>query len=458
LDPKGKKVLVLGLGISGMSMVRWLTNRGAMVRAADTRSVPPFIGKMRDEFPDVEVKLGAFDERTFVGADVVAISPGVPLAEPLVKRAREQGVPIVGDIELFAQVRSEYLHSKVIAVTGSNGKSTVTEMVGAMCKSAGVRTQVAGNIGLPILDVLSDIDAGKCRTPDVFVLELSSFQLETTASLNAEAAVVLNLSEDHLDRYDNVSGYAEAKSRIFLGDGVQVLNRQDELTRQMAIGGRCVFTFGSDEPESRHEWGLRDIDGDLWLAQGSENLIKAAELQVAGTHNLTNALAALALCRGIRLPYPRLLQGLREFTGLPHRVQKIAEFGGIRFIDDSKGTNVGATVAALNGLDGRSVVILGGEGKGQDFRPLMPAIARKARAVVLIGRDSELIERAIGNAGVAVVRAATMQDAVTHAHKLAQSGDAVLLSPACASFDMFRDYRHRAEVFAEAVAKLEQSQ
>ena len=449
---------MLGLGVSGMSMVRWLINRGATVRAADTRALPPFAEQLRADFPEVELNLGDLAEKTLVGVDVVAISPGVPLAEPLVRRARDQGVPILGDIELFAQVRSEYLHSKVIAITGSNGKSTVTEMVGAMCKAAGVRTQVAGNIGLPILDVLSDIDAGKRRTPDVFVLELSSFQLETTASLNAEAATVLNLSQDHLDRYDNVKQYADAKSRVFLGDGVQVLNRQDRLSRAMAIGGRCVFTFGSDRPASRHDWGLRDINGELWLAQGSENLIKAADLQVTGTHNLTNALAALALCRGVRLPYPRLLQALRDFTGLPHRVQKIAEFGGIRFFDDSKGTNVGATVAALEGLDGRSVVVLGGEGKGQDFTPLKPAIARKARAVVLIGRDSDRIEKAIADAGVAIERATDMHDAVFRAHRLARHGDSVLLSPACASFDMFRDYLHRAEAFAAAVADLESSQ
>ncbi|MGD8477761.1 MAG: UDP-N-acetylmuramoyl-L-alanine--D-glutamate ligase [Burkholderiales bacterium] len=457
MNPKGKTVLVLGLGISGMSMVRWLTNRGAVVRAADTRTTPPCLGQVRTEFPGVDVQLGALEESTFTGADVVAISPGVPLAEPLVRRAREQGVPVVGDVELFAQMRKEYPHSKVIAVTGSNGKSTVTEMVGAMCKSAGVRTQVAGNIGLPVLDVLSDIDAGKCRVPDLFVLELSSFQLETTATLNAEAAVVLNLSEDHLDRYDSVGNYAEAKSRIFEGDGVQVLNRQDELTRHMAVGGRCVFTFGTDEPNNAHEWGLRKVDGDLWLAQGQDNLIKASELQVAGLHNLANALAALALCRGIRLPYPRLLQGLREFAGLPHRVQKIAEFDGIRFYDDSKGTNVGATAAALEGLDGHSVVILGGEGKNQDFTPLVPAIARKARAVLLIGRDADLIERAIARAGVRTERAVSMHEAVARARELAQPGDAVLLSPACASFDMFRDYRHRADVFAAAVAELERS-
>ena len=449
---------MLGLGVSGMSMVRWLTNRGATVRAADTRLLPPFAGKLRADFPDVDLHVGAFEEHVFTGVDVVAISPGVPLAQPLVKRAREQGIPVFGDIELFAHARKEYPHSKVVAITGSNGKSTVTEMVGAMCKASGVRTEVAGNIGLPILDVLSDIDAGKRRAPDIFVLELSSFQLETTASLDAEAATVLNLSEDHLDRYDDVSHYAEAKSRIFFGDGVQVLNRQDRLSRDMAIGERCVFTFGSDNPSGRHEWGLRQVDGELWLAQGAENLIKASELQVAGTHNLTNALAALALCRGIRLPYPRLLEGLRKFAGLPHRVQKIAEFGGIRFYDDSKGTNVGATVAALEGMDGHSVIILGGEGKGQDFTPLLPAVARKARAVVLIGRDSDKIEKAIAKAGVTIERASDLTDAVNRARILTQPGDAVLLSPACASFDMFRDYLHRAEVFAEAVARLERSQ
>ncbi len=441
-----------------MSMVRWLTNRGATVRAADSRTLPPFAEQMRAQFPNVEVNPGAFEEKALVGADVVAISPGVPLAEPLVRRARDQGVPILGDIELFAQVRREYLHSKVIAITGSNGKSTVTEMVGAMCKAAGVRTQVAGNIGLPILDVLSDIDSGKRRAPDIFVLELSSFQLETTATLDAEAAVVLNLSEDHLDRYHDVKAYAQAKSRIFQGDGVQVLNRQDKLTREMAVGGRCVFTFGSDLPQNRHEWGLRTVDGELWLAQGSDNLIRASELRVSGTHNLTNALAALALCRGIRLPYPRVLEGLKKFSGLPHRLQQIAEFGGIRFYDDSKGTNVGATAAALDGLAERSVVILGGEGKGQDFAPLMPAVARKARAVVLIGKDADRIERAIANSGVTIERANNMQDAVGSAFRLAQPGDAVLLSPACASFDMFRDYQHRAEVFADAVAELERSQ
>lgn len=445
---------MLGLGASGMSMVRWLANRGSDVRVADTRPMPPLLGQLRTELPDVNLFLGAFDEQAFAGIEVVAISPGVPLAEPLVRRARERGVPIVGDIELFAQIRKEYLQIKVIAITGSNGKSTVTEMVGAMCKAAGVRTEMAGNIGTPVLDVVSEIDSGKRRSPDVMVLELSSFQLESTSTLDAEAAAVLNLSEDHLDRYESVDQYAQSKSRVFGGDGVQVLNREDAYSRDMALDGRCVFTFGSDKPNSRYEWGLRELDGEVWLAQGSDNLMKASELNVTGKHNLCNALAALALCRAMRLPYPRLLEGLRKFPGLPHRAQKIAEVAGIRFYDDSKGTNVGATVAALDGMDGRSVVILGGDGKGQDFSPLKPVIARKARAAVLIGRDSNLIHRTIEQAGVSIEHAEDMRDAVSRAYRLAQPGDAVLLSPACASFDMFSDYVQRAEIFAEEVAAL----
>ena len=457
MNLKGKRVLVLGLGISGMSMVRWLTGRGAIVRVADTRVQPPLAGQLHKDFPDVELRTGQFDQEAFRGADVVAISPGVPLAQPLVKRARDQGIPVLGDIELFAHARKQHVHSKVIAITGSNGKSTVTEMVGAMCKAAGARTEVAGNIGLPILDVLTDIDAGKRRVPDIFVLELSSFQLETTATLDAEAAAVLNLSEDHMDRYETVQDYAAAKSRVFGGEGVQVLNRQDKFTRDMALGGRCVFTFGTDEPAGRHQWGLRQHGGETWLAQGDENLIPASELKVAGKHNLSNALAALALCRSVRLPYAGLLEGLKSFEGLPHRMRKIAELANVSFYDDSKATNVGATIAALQGLDRPGVVILGGDAKGQDFAPLVPAIKQMARAVVLIGRDSGHIEQAIAGVPVTVERAADMQKAVLRAYELAQPGDAVLLSPACASFDMFRNYVHRAEVFAAAVSGLERS-
>lgn len=452
---KGKRALVLGLGASGMSMARWLTGRNARVRVADTRAAPPFADQLRSELPQAEVFLGALRPESFVGADFIAISPGVPLSEPLVRRAHASGIPILGDIELFARIRDEFPNSKVIGITGSNGKSTVTEMVGAMCKAASVRTLVAGNIGLPVLDAVGDIDSGKRRRPDVFVLELSSFQLETTESLNPEAATVLNISEDHLDRYSGVREYAQAKARIFLGNGVQVINRQDEWSRSMAIPGRCCFTFGLDDPAGDRDWGLRKIKGDVWLAQGTQNLLRAGELHVEGLHNAANALAALALCRAIRLPYPPLLKALRFFAGLPHRVQRVGEISGVAFYDDSKGTNVGATVAALAGMIRPCVVILGGDGKGQDFSPLRDAVAGRARAVVLIGRDSERIGNAIEGTGVPVHRASDMHDAVRRAFAVAQKGDAVLLSPACASFDMFRNYEHRAQVFVEAVRTLE---
>lgn len=458
LNLKGKRVIVLGLGATGMSMARWLTLREAQVSVADTRDAPPFVQQMRTELPNVRLHLGAFRTEHFSGADIIAISPGVPLSEPAVRRAHESGIPIVGDIELFAHVRDEFPESKVIGITGSNGKSTVTEMVGAMCRSTGIRTLVAGNIGLPILDAIADIDSGRRRRPDIFVLELSSFQLEATQTLCPEAATVLNLSEDHLDRYDGMREYAEAKSHIFMGDGVQVVNREDDWSRSMAIKDRCVFSFGLDEPIGRNAWGLRTADGHTWLAQGKEQLMQVGELKLAGQHNIANALAAMALCRAIRLPYPPLLQALRNFAGLPHRVQRVAEIGGVAFFDDSKGTNVGATVAALAGIGRPVVVILGGDGKGQDFSPLRDAVAKHARAAVLIGRDRELIAKTLSGLPLAIERAADMQDAVNRAAMLAQSGDAVLLSPACASFDMFLSYEHRAQAFVDAVRILEARQ
>jgi UDP-N-acetylmuramoylalanine--D-glutamate ligase len=369
----------------------------------------------------------------------------------------QRGVPIVGDIELFAQALPAIAAAKVLAITGSNGKSTVTEMVGAMCRKAGLRSVVAGNIGLPVLDVLLEIEraaaAGE-RRPDVFVLELSSFQLETTSSLDARVAACLNLSEDHLDRYPAMAAYAQAKARIFRGSGVQVLNRQDVWCRSMAIPGRTVFTFGLDEPANEREWGLTESEGETWLAQGTQKLMGVSQLRVAGLHNAANALAALALTRAIDLPYQPLLQALTEFEGLPHRVQKVAEIDGVAFYDDSKGTNVGATVAALNGMRQKVVLIAGGDGKGQDFAPLKPAVAARARAVVLIGRDREKIAQAIEGSGAPTQRARDMEEAVRMALAAAREGDAVLLSPACASFDMFRNYEHRAQVFVQAVKDL----
>ena len=455
VDLTNRNALVLGLGASGMSMARWLKARGASVRVADSREAPPFAAQLHEECPAVALRTGAFRAESFAGMDLIAVSPGVPLAEPQIRAAVDRGIDVVGDIELFARIRDEFPGNRVVAITGSNGKSTVTEMVGAMVRAAKIRTLVAGNIGLPILQALSEVDAGSRRRPDVFVLELSSFQLESTRSLNPDAAVVLNLSEDHLDRYPGMHGYADAKARIFLGDGIQVVNRQDDWSRGMAATGRKTLTFGLDEPWKEGNWGIRDIDGELWLAEGRANLMKVAELKVAGLHNAANALAALALCRAIRIPYEPLLDALFKFEGLPHRVQKVADIRGVVFYDDSKGTNVGATVAALMGMASPVVLIAGGEGKGQDFSPLREAVEKKAKGVILIGQDGDKIAAVLENSGVAVVRAASMQDAVRAGFSMAKPGDVVMLSPACASFDMFRNYEHRAEVFVEEVRALE---
>jgi UDP-N-acetylmuramoylalanine--D-glutamate ligase len=460
MELAGRNALVLGLGVSGLSMARWLSHRGAHVRVADTRSTPPCGAQLQRELPEVPVITGTLRPESFYNVDLIAISPGVPSTEPLVETAVNRGVPVVGDIELFAQALPTIASAKVLAITGSNGKSTVTEMTGAMCRHAGLSTVVAGNIGLPVLDALLAIEsaAGRGgRAPEVFVLELSSFQLETTSSLDAHVAACLNLSEDHLDRYRGMPSYAQAKARVFRGNGIQVLNRQDAWSRSMALTGRTVFTFGLDAPSGKCEWGLMDVQGESWLAQGDEKLIGVSQLRVAGLHNAANALAALALARAIDLPYEPLLRALAQFEGLPHRVQKVAEIDGVVFYDDSKGTNVGATVAALSGMRQAVVLIAGGDGKGQDFGPLRSAVAARARAVVLIGRDGEKIAQSIESSGVPMQRAHTMEEAVRMSLAAAREGDAVLLSPACASFDMFRDYEHRAQVFVEAVQRLREA-
>ena len=447
----GKKVLVLGLGETGLSMARWLARHGAALRLADSRANPPHAARARVELPAATVVTGPFNDALFADIDLIAISPGVPLADAHVAKAVARGIPALGDIELFARSLPRE-HTKLIAITGSNGKTTVTSMAGAMCKRAGLRTVVAGNIGLPVLDALTDIENGQ-PAPDVFVLELSSFQLETTSSLNADAATVLNVTQDHMDRYADMADYAAAKARIFLGDGVQVLNREDAYSRAMALPGRRVERFGLDAHAG--EWGIVGANDDAWLAHGSEKLMRTAELPLAGLHNAANALAALALCNAIGLPMALMLTALREFKGLPHRVERVADIDGVTFYDDSKGTNVGATVAALNGMREKVVLIAGGDGKGQDFSPLHEAVATHARTVVLIGRDGPQIGAALAQAGVPLISARDMDEAVTLAYQAAQEGDAVLLSPACASFDMFRNYEHRAQVFVAAVKKIE---
>lgn len=439
----GQNILVLGLGDTGLSAARWLARRGATVRVADTRSAPPHLARLQEMLPDVLVSTGPFRSADFDWAERIVVSPGVAVAEPLIQQAMLRGVAVEGDVELFAQAVPAT--AKVIAITGSNGKSTVTSMVGAMCAAAGKKTIVAGNIGLPVLDALDDHPE-----TDIFVLELSSFQLETTASLNAASATVLNISEDHLDRYADLDAYVAAKARIFSGDGIQVLNRDDARSMGMALPWRTVLTFGLSPARAPNEFGVEDA----WLWEGKQRLMPLAQLPLAGLHNAANALAALALCRAVGLPAEPQAEALRQFHGLPHRVEWVAAINGIEFYDDSKGTNVGATEAALKGLDRKVVLIAGGDGKGQDFTPLRDAVAQHARAVVQIGRDGALIAAALNGAEVPVLRAESMQDAVRAAFAAAQPGDAVLLSPACASFDMFNNYAHRAQVFIDAVRAL----
>ncbi|MGB9092982.1 MAG: UDP-N-acetylmuramoyl-L-alanine--D-glutamate ligase [Gallionella sp.] len=448
-----KSVLVLGLGESGLSMLRYLKTRGARVRAADSRSAPPGLAEAKQYLAEPLIHCGAFSDALFDGVELIAISPGVPLRDPAVARAVASGIPVTGDIELFAQrlASGDLPGSRVLAITGSNGKTTVTRMVEHLCRMAGKDAVAAGNISPAVLNVMLERGANQ---PEIWVLELSSFQLETTSSLHADAATVLNISEDHLDRYAGLAEYSAAKARIFAGCDVQVLNRDDPLCISLARMECRTVTFGLGEPDSVGDFGIVRSGGETWLVQGGQRLLEAGELQVAGLHNVANALAALALCRAIELPMQALIDGLRSFKGLPHRVERVDEIGGITYYDDSKGTNVGATIAALQGLGCKAVLIAGGEGKGQEFAPLKPAVAQHARAVVLIGRDAPLIAAALDGCGVSVARAADMDDAVHQAAGLAHSGDAVLLSPACASFDMFRNYEHRAEVFVHAVHAL----
>ncbi|MGJ8620418.1 MAG: UDP-N-acetylmuramoyl-L-alanine--D-glutamate ligase [Methylophilaceae bacterium] len=443
---KNKRVVVLGLGNTGLSALRWLSAQGADIAIADSRESPPNLELIRNEMPSVKIVLGGFDEAVLQAADLLVVSPGIPLSTPAIQLAIEAGVSVVGDVELFAQYRPK--SAKVIAITGSNGKTTVTTLVGEMCKSAGLNTIVAGNIGLPVLDAL------RMDVPDVYVLELSSFQLETTNSLVADVATVLNLTEDHMDRYSDLSLYAAAKAHVFYKAKHQVLNRDDAWSMVMERPHLVLTTFGISNSEQG--FGIEDTNNAIWLCEGSKHLINAADLHIRGTHNVSNALAALALCRAIGLDYAPLLNTLYNFKGLPHRVEWVAEIDGVDYFDDSKGTNVGATCAAISGLPQKVVLIAGGDGKGQDFSPLVHPVKENVRAVVLIGRDTPIIEAVLLETTVPIYQAQDMQEAVAIAKRLALAGDAVLLSPACASFDMYENYIKRAEAFIAAVKQIEE--
>ena len=447
--------VVVGLGKTGASCLRYLAKRGIAVSATDTRRSPPGLAELGDLAKKLDIRLGGFDLSLLDGASQVLMSPGVSLEEPIASQARARGIEVLGDIELFARA----VQAPVIGITGTNGKSTVTSLVARMAAAAGRRVLAGGNLGHPALDLLEQ------PTPDLYVLELSSFQLETTTSLELLAAVVLNVSADHLDRYASVSAYARAKARIFAKASTVVLNADDPRVAAMRAGltgvaaqrGAAlrdpprILTFSTQRPDS--DFALLHIGDRIHLARRGEPVLDISRMKITGLHNAANALAALALGEAAGLKLSAMLEALETFPGLEHRSAWVADLAGVRYIDDSKGTNVGATLAAVSGLSGPLILIAGGQGKGQDFSPLAAAVRGKVRHAVLIGKDAAVVESALR--GVCTTeRAATMDAAVSAAAAVARPGDTVLLSPACASFDMFRDYAQRGDVFAAAVRAL----
>jgi UDP-N-acetylmuramoylalanine--D-glutamate ligase len=435
MHPAPRHNLIVGLGKSGLACVRHLRARGEAVTVCDSRELPPALAALRMEFPEVEVLLGGFPAAPFAAADRVVVSPGVdPRTLPLAA-----GVPLVGEIELFALAAA----APVVAVTGTNGKSTVTTLLGAMAQTAGRRALLGGNLGPPALDLLA------APAPEFYVVELSSYQLETTRSLNARAAVVLNVSPHHLDRYPDFATYLATKARVFTGDGAMVLNRDDAAVMSLARDDRQRLTFGLGVPPAGG-YGVVERDGAPWLARGAEALLPASALRIPGRHNRANALAALALAEALALPRAACLTALTAYHGLPHRIEWLAEADGVRWYNDSKATNPGATAAALTGLDGPLVLIAGGQPEPVDYAPLGPAAAGRARAVLLVGDDVAALAAAFAPA-VSVERVADLASAVARARALARPGDSVLLSPACASFDRYRDFEQRGELFAATV-------
>lgn len=442
--------LVVGLGASGLSAARTLAHLGAAFAVVDTRPAPPGLAELDRLAPDAEVRCGDFAQAAalFDRAARLVVSPGISVRTPAIAAVAARGVPVWGDIELFARLT----RVPVVGISGSNGKSTVTTLLGEMAQAAGLRTAVGGNLGTPALDLwLAHEGAG--TPPDLYVLELSSFQLETTQTLACAAATVLNVSADHLDRYDGMDDYAAAKARLFERAAVQVVNREDARVLAMTRRERPVVSFGTDRPLAPGDYGLERRGDAIELLRGATPLLASDELRIGGLHNCANVLAAFALGAAAGLPDAPMLAAARAFAGLAHRTQLVAEHAGVRWYDDSKGTNVGATVAAIAGLPGPLVLIAGGDGKGQDFAPLAGALAGRARAVLLLGRDAPLIEAALAGQ-VPNERVADMDAAVARAAALAQAGDTVLLSPACASLDMYRNYAERGRLFAEAARRV----
>jgi UDP-N-acetylmuramoylalanine--D-glutamate ligase len=434
--------VIVGLGRSGLACARFLTRLGLRVDVYDSQAQPALAQRLQREAPAASLVAGSLRVRHWQQGSMLVMSPGVPLTHPELAPLLDRGVRPVGDVELFAQC----VQAPVIAITGSNGKSTVTQLVGEILRGAGVSAAVGGNIGIPVLELLD-------RQADVYVLELSSFQLETTWSLDAAIATVLNVAADHMDRYPGIAQYAAAKARIFNGHGVMLLNRDDETCRGFADEQREALWFGSAAPKNDNDYGLLHRADELWLMRGDQALIRAAEIPLPGRHNALNVLAAWAMCASYGVDDEAIAKAVRDFHGLPHRMQWVRQRHGVDWINDSKGTNVGATLAAVTGLAQPLVLIAGGLSKDADFAPLAEALHGRARAVVLIGRDAPHIAACLGD-DIPVSFADSMRDAVHDAAQLARPGDVVLLSPACASFDMYSGFAARGDDFRAAVEGL----
>ncbi len=437
------KTLIVGLGKTGLACARYLAARGVAVAVTDSRVHPPGLAALRDELPDVAVFLGGFSEEALNGANQLVVSPGVAPGAGFVAAARARGLPILSDIEIFARA----VETPVAAITGSNGKSTVTALLGHMAETAGRRVRIGGNFGTPALDLLPAAGI------ELIVLELSSFQLELTDSLAPAVATVLNVTPDHLDRHGDIDAYAAAKARIFHRADVAVVNRDDARVAAMPAPGQAVVSFGLDSPPSGADFGVREHRGEAWLARGRKRILPTDAVGIRGGHNLANALAALALGTALDLDSTAMADALGNFRGLPHRMARVADINGVRWYDDSKATNVGATVAAVQGLAGPLVVIAGGDGKNADFAPLAAAFKGKVRAAVLLGKDAARLAGAL-DGYVPCLDVATMEAAVAAAEHLARPGDTVLLSPACSSLDMFENFEARGWAFATAVKRL----
>lgn len=446
LIQRGGLKVVAGLGISGVSAVNFLHTRGYQVAVTDSRAIPPGHDQIANA---VKTSFGQLDLELLLAAEEIIISPGLDPKRPEIQAAIAKGIPIISEIQLLRRATDK----PIVAITGSNAKSTVTTLIGLMVADAGRKVAVGGNLGRPALDLIKD-------EPELYILELSSFQLETTSNLNAEVAVVLNLSEDHLDRHGDMMGYHTAKHRIFQGVKKVVYNRDDSLTRPLVPDVTPMQSFGLNAPDINQYGVLRENDGSMWLARGRERLLKSSEMYIQGLHNVANALACLALGEAIGLALDSMLETLKTYKGLEHRCEYVKEVNGVRYYNDSKGTNIGATLAALDGLGAaieaqkaKVAIILGGQGKGQDFTALAPSLGKFAKFAVLIGEDRAIIEKAIQGT-TRLLHADSLEQAVLLCQQNTQPNDVVLLSPACASFDMFSGYPQRGQQFVALVNEL----